>query len=59
MVMKAVQQKLGLDKPPLLVLHKRRCEKGPAKDEEAQNYLAELRKQRRLYASPPGSNDDW
>ena len=46
--------------PPLIVLHKRRVQSGPAANHKgAQRIIKEWKNQGFLYESPYGSNDDW
>lgn len=47
------------DKPPLVVLHTRRTRQYPANKPKNTQLLNKWRARGELYATPPGSNDDW
>jgi len=44
---------------PLIILHRNRVNGGPAKAPYNQKILESWRNAGALYATPPGSNDDW
>uniref|UniRef100_A0A0E0DKF9 ribonuclease P n=1 Tax=Oryza meridionalis TaxID=40149 RepID=A0A0E0DKF9_9ORYZ len=46
-------------KLPLIILHKNRVNGGPAKLPQNQKLLESWQRAGVLYATPPGSNDDW
>lgn len=44
---------------PLIILHKNRVTGGPALHPNNMRLLESWKKSGALYATPPGSNDDW
>lgn len=44
---------------PLVVLHRSRVTGGPAQNPKNKKLLENWKKSGALYATPPGSNDDW
>lgn len=44
---------------PLVILHKSRVSGGPALNPNNKKLLDMWKKSGALYATPPGSNDDW
>lgn len=44
---------------PLIILHKNRVTGGPAQHPNNKKLLESWKKSGALYATPPGSNDDW
>lgn len=44
---------------PLIILHKNRVTGGPAQHPNNMKLLESWKKSGALYATPPGSNDDW
>ena len=57
--MNGIQQKLGLKREPLVLLHERRTRGGPAASDFAINTLSRWKEANSLYITPAGSNDDW
>jgi proteinaceous RNase P len=58
-VVNAIQGVTKLKKPPLIILHRNRVIGGPAKAPFNQKIIEGWRNAGALYATPPGSNDDW
>lgn len=58
-VVNAIQRVTKSKKLPLIVLHRSRVNVGPAKAPYNQKILDSWRNAGALYATPPGSNDDW
>ncbi|KAG2613369.1 hypothetical protein PVAP13_4KG351300 [Panicum virgatum] len=58
-VVNAIQRVTKSKKLPLIILHRNRVNGGNAKAPYNQKILESWRKAGALYATPPGSNDDW
>ncbi|CAO2044368.1 unnamed protein product, partial [Urochloa humidicola] len=58
-VVNAIQRVTKSKKLPLIILHRNRVNGGPAKAPSNQKILEGWRNAGALYATPPGSNDDW
>jgi len=58
-VVNAIQRVTKSKKLPLIILHMHRVNGGNAKAPYNQKILESWRKAGALYATPPGSNDDW
>nr|CAB3488782.1 unnamed protein product [Digitaria exilis] len=58
-VVNAIQRVTKSNKLPLIILHRNRVNGGPAKAPFNQKILEGWRNAGALYATPPGSNDDW
>ncbi|CAM0149073.1 unnamed protein product [Urochloa decumbens] len=58
-VVNAIQRVTKSKKLPLIILHRNRVSGGPAKAPFNQKILEGWRNAGALYATPPGSNDDW
>lgn len=58
-IVKGLQQMSPSKKLPLVVLHCSRVRAGPADMPNNKRLLASWKKAGALYATPPGSNDDW
>ncbi|KAK8951941.1 hypothetical protein KSP39_PZI003884 [Platanthera zijinensis] len=58
-IVKELQQMSPSKKLPLVVLHCSRVRAGPADKPNNKRLLASWNKAGALYATPPGSNDDW
>ncbi|XP_062227279.1 proteinaceous RNase P 1, chloroplastic/mitochondrial [Phragmites australis] len=58
-VVNAIQRVTKSKKLPLIVLHRNRVNGGSAKAPYNQKILEKWRNAGALYATPPGSNDDW
>ncbi|KAK3143259.1 hypothetical protein QOZ80_4AG0298190 [Eleusine coracana subsp. coracana] len=58
-VVNAIQKITRSKKLPLIILHRNRVNNGPAKAPYNQKILESWRNAGALYATPPGSNDDW
>ncbi|XP_025812231.1 proteinaceous RNase P 1, chloroplastic/mitochondrial-like isoform X3 [Panicum hallii] len=58
-VVNAIQRVTKSKKLPLIILHRNRVNGGNAKAPHNQKILESWRKAGALYATPPGSNDDW
>ncbi|XP_047080980.1 proteinaceous RNase P 1, chloroplastic/mitochondrial-like [Lolium rigidum] len=58
-VVNGIQRITKSKKLPLIVLHRSRVNGGPAKLPHNQKLLEGWRNAGALYATPPGSNDDW
>ncbi|TVU16729.1 hypothetical protein EJB05_40306, partial [Eragrostis curvula] len=58
-VVNAIQKITKSKKLPLIILHRNRVNNGPAKSPHNQKILESWRNAGALYATPPGSNDDW
>ncbi|KAL5213760.1 hypothetical protein ABZP36_002912 [Zizania latifolia] len=58
-VVNGIQRITKSKKLPLIVLHKKRVNGGPAKLPHNQKLLERWQRAGALYATPPGSNDDW
>ncbi|XWS08167.1 hypothetical protein CRYUN_Cryun41cG0057200 [Craigia yunnanensis] len=53
-------QQMSLSKrSPLVILHRSRVTGGPARNPNNKNWLESWKMVGALYATPPGSNDDW
>ncbi|XP_010911060.1 proteinaceous RNase P 1, chloroplastic/mitochondrial isoform X2 [Elaeis guineensis] len=58
-VVKGMRQMSPSKKMPLIILHCRRVKGGPADNPNNKKLLETWQKAGALYATPPGSNDDW
>ncbi|XP_068654510.1 proteinaceous RNase P 1, chloroplastic/mitochondrial-like isoform X2 [Aristolochia californica] len=58
-VVNGIRQSSQTKKLPLVVLHSRRVKGGPADNPNNKKLLEKWRMAGALYATPPGSNDDW
>jgi proteinaceous RNase P len=58
-VVNGIQRITKSKKLPLIILHKNRVNGGPAKLPQNQKLLESWQRAGALYATPPGSNDDW
>ncbi|GAB2287819.1 Proteinaceous RNase P 1, chloroplastic/mitochondrial [Dionaea muscipula] len=58
-VVKRLQLLSPTEKLPLVVLHRNRVYGGPAHHPKNKQLLESWEKSNALYATPPGSNDDW
>ncbi|KAL6651683.1 hypothetical protein ACP70R_010608 [Stipagrostis hirtigluma subsp. patula] len=58
-VVNAIQRITKSKKLPLIILHRNRVNGGPAKAPYNQKIIESWRNAGALYATPPGSNDDW
>ncbi|XP_020089072.1 proteinaceous RNase P 1, chloroplastic/mitochondrial [Ananas comosus] len=58
-VVNGMRQMSRSNKLPLIVLHSRRVKGGPADAPNNKKLIESWRRAGALYATPPGSNDDW
>ncbi|KAB1226631.1 Proteinaceous RNase P 1, chloroplastic/mitochondrial [Morella rubra] len=58
-VVKQLRQMSPSKRLPLIILHKNRVTGGPAQHPNNKKLLESWKKSGALYATPPGSNDDW
>lgn len=58
-VVKQLRQMSPSNRLPLIILHKNRVTGGPAQHPNNMKLLESWKKSGALYATPPGSNDDW
>ncbi|XP_072973589.1 proteinaceous RNase P 1, chloroplastic/mitochondrial-like isoform X3 [Typha angustifolia] len=58
-VVNGMRQMSQSKKLPLIILHSGRVKGGPAKTPDNRKLIESWRKSGALYATPPGSNDDW
>ncbi|KAL6190158.1 hypothetical protein ACLB2K_036557 [Fragaria x ananassa] len=58
-VVNQLQKLSPANRLPLVILHKSRTIGGPAQNPKNKALLESWKKSRALYATPPGSNDDW
>ena len=58
-VVKGMRQMSPSKKMPLIILHCRRVKGGPADKPNNKKLLETWQKAGALYATPPGSTDDW
>ncbi|XP_041001143.1 proteinaceous RNase P 1, chloroplastic/mitochondrial-like [Juglans microcarpa x Juglans regia] len=58
-VVRRLRQLSPLKRLPLIILHKNRVTGGPAQHPNNKKLLESWKKSGALYATPPGSNDDW
>ncbi|KAJ8751530.1 hypothetical protein K2173_016763 [Erythroxylum novogranatense] len=58
-VVKKLRQMSPSKRLPLIILHSSRSSRGPAQHPNNKKLLEYWRKSGALYATPPGSNDDW
>ncbi|KAL6186753.1 hypothetical protein ACLB2K_042872 [Fragaria x ananassa] len=58
-VVNRLQKMSPANRLPLVLLHKSRTIGGPAQNPKNKALLESWKKSRALYATPPGSNDDW
>ncbi|XP_010522307.1 PREDICTED: proteinaceous RNase P 1, chloroplastic/mitochondrial [Tarenaya hassleriana] len=58
-VVKRCQEMSPSKRLPLIILHRSRVNGGPATNPQNKALLDKWRKAGALYATPPGSNDDW
>ncbi|XP_050375044.1 proteinaceous RNase P 1, chloroplastic/mitochondrial [Argentina anserina] len=58
-VVNQLQQMSPAKRLPLVILHQSRTNGGPAQIPKNKALLESWKKSRALYATPPGSNDDW
>ncbi|XP_030926228.1 proteinaceous RNase P 1, chloroplastic/mitochondrial-like isoform X3 [Quercus lobata] len=59
MVVKQLRQMSPSKRLPLVILHKNRVTGGPAQHPNNKKLLEHWKNSGALYATPPGSNDDW
>ena len=58
-VVTGIQNKLGIQKAPLILIHHRRTKGGPAASSFATKALNKWIDGNSIYTTPTGSNDDW
>ncbi|KAG9444004.1 hypothetical protein H6P81_015344 [Aristolochia fimbriata] len=58
-IVNGIRQRSQTKKLPLVILHSRRVKGGPADHPNNKKLLEKWRMAGALYATPPGSNDDW